>query len=399
MKISVAGGVASYTPGQPMAIAVQITDATKVKYGFELTARLASNKSGGQAGDFTTGADGFTQVLCDDGSAKQNGKACPTQFPVQFIEHTLAGYEASTKGGYTFNFSWTPPAASAGNVILYVAANAGPGDPPVQTPTNVYTSSLTLTPGAASSAPTITPSGVVSHGTNSTTIEPGSWVDIYGSNLSATTRFWNAATEIVNGNLPTSLDGVSVKINGKAAYVYYISGTQINVQAPDDTATGTVNVSVTSGGVTSANVTATIGTVAPVFFTFDGKYAAGVIPSPTGFYNPGPNGYDFVGPAGHFGFNTRPVKKGETLELFATGFGAGNPPVLAGHVFNGASKTVFPVALTLGGVTQTLDAFITGAGVYQVNVTIPANVPTGDLALQAIVNGVQTPTGVVVTVQ
>ena len=402
VKIILPNSATTFVPGQAMQVSVQVTDSAKVKYGFQLTARLASSTSSGQAGDFTTGSDGFTQVLCDDGSTKKNGSLCPAQFPVEFIEHTVNGYEASTKGGYTFTFTWTPPAAaSAGNVILYAAGNAGPGDPPVPTPTNVYSSSVTLTPAAATSnAPAITPSGVVAHGSSSTTIEPGSWVDIYGTSLSQTSRFWNAATEIVNGNLPTSLDNVSVTINNKPAYVYFISPGQINVQAPDDTATGSVNVVVKNSAGTSTSVTATLATVGPTFFTLDGKYAAGVIPAAGGFYLPGTaSSYDLLGISGQYAFNTRPVKKGEVLELYATGFGPGNPAVPAGHVYTSASQTIYPVTLNIGGLTQTINAYITGAGVYQMNVTIPSNVASGDNTLQAMVNNVLTPTGIFITVQ
>ena len=80
-------------------------------------------------------------------------------------------------------------------------------------------------------------------------IEAGSWVMIQGTNLANTFpgRTWRS-DEIVNGNLPTSLDGVSVTIDGKPAFVYYISPTQINVQAPSDTAAGAVNVVVDNNG-------------------------------------------------------------------------------------------------------------------------------------------------------
>ncbi len=86
---------------------------------------------------------------------------------------------------FTYTVNWTPPvSASAGNVTLYVAANCGIGNPPVVTPTNIYTSKLTLTPAAASpNAPTINTSGVVPIFSTSTTIQAGSWVSIYGNNL------------------------------------------------------------------------------------------------------------------------------------------------------------------------------------------------------------------------
>ena len=74
-------------------------------------------------------------------------------------------------------------------------------------------------------------------------IESGSWVTIKGTNLSNTNpgRIWTSS-EIVNGNLPTSLDNTSVSIDGNPAFVYYISPTQLNVQAPNDSTTGTVKV-------------------------------------------------------------------------------------------------------------------------------------------------------------
>jgi uncharacterized protein (TIGR03437 family) len=92
-------------------------------------------------------------------------------------------------------------------------------------------------------------------------------VTIRGTNLANTNpgRTWRT-DEIVNGNLPQSLDNVSVTINGKATYVYYISPTQINVQAPTDTTIGPVDVVVTNNGNVSQSATAQLQAVAPAFF-------------------------------------------------------------------------------------------------------------------------------------
>ena len=102
-------------------------------------------------------------------------------------------------------------------------------------------------------------------------IEAGSWVMIRGTNLANTSpgRTWRTE-EIVNGKLPTSLDGVSVTINGKPAFVEYISPTQINVQAPSDTAVGTVDVVVTNNGAASAPAAAQLQALAPAFFQYPG---------------------------------------------------------------------------------------------------------------------------------
>src|SRR5437773_1236976 len=64
---------------------------------------------------------------------------------------------------------------------------------------------------------------------------PGTWVQIFGANLAGSTRTWDARD--FNGpQAPTSLDGVSVHINGKAGYISAISPEQITVQIPDDDA-------------------------------------------------------------------------------------------------------------------------------------------------------------------
>ena len=52
-------------------------------------------------------------------------------------------------------------------------------------------------------------------------------------------------------NAPTALDGISVSINGKPAYVWYLSQAQLNVQAPEDAATGNVAITVTNCKATS----------------------------------------------------------------------------------------------------------------------------------------------------
>jgi len=72
--------------------------------------------------------------------------------------------------------------------------------------------------------------------------------------------------QFTSGQMPAVLDGVSVTVNGKAAYVYYISPGQINVQAPSDAATGAVSVVVTNNGTVSAQATAQLQTFAPACF-------------------------------------------------------------------------------------------------------------------------------------
>ena len=65
--------------------------------------------------------------------------------------------------------------------------------------------------------PAITANGVVNAAGLQPVIVPNSWVTIFGTNLASKTDNWTHA--IVNGQLPTSLGGVSVTIGGKPAYV------------------------------------------------------------------------------------------------------------------------------------------------------------------------------------
>jgi uncharacterized protein (TIGR03437 family) len=223
-------------------------------------------------------------------------------------------------------------------------------------------------------------------------IEAGSWVTIQGSNLANTYpgRTWTAA-EIVNGNLPTSLDGVSVTIDGKPAFVEYISPTQINVQAPSDSATGAVAVIVDNNGGVSAPSAAQLQAAAPAFFMYGGTSYAVASRS---------TDYALVGnPSAVPG--TVAAKPGDILVLWGTGFGATNPPVAAGTSVSGAPAVVTPPAVTVGGVAAQVISTVlsTGSvGLYQVAIQLPATAPAGAVALQASVGGVQTQAGVLLFV-
>ncbi len=237
--------------------------------------------------------------------------------------------------------------------------------------------------------PSITPGGVVPIDSPVNTIESGSWISIYGSNLAATTATWN-------GDFPMSLGGTSVTIDNRPAYLWYVSPTQINLQVPDDSATGIVNVVVTTP-VGSASSTATLAHYAPSFSLFNAKYPAAIVTT-TGPGNSGA-GYDIIGPSGAFPFPSRPVKTGEILILFGVGFGPTNPPVLAGQLFSGAAPSVTTPQIFIGGMPATvLFAGIVEAGLFQFNVVVP-NAGSGDQILTASVGGATTPTGVYVTLQ
>jgi len=241
--------------------------------------------------------------------------------------------------------------------------------------------------------PSITPGGVVPVASPAGVIQPGEWVSIYGNNLSSGSASWV-------GDFPTSLAGTSVTIDGKAAYLSFVSPAQINVQAPSDTKTDLVQVVVTTEfGSATSNVT--LAQFSPSFFLLDAKHVAGIILRSDGSGAYGGGSYDIIGPTGtSLGYRTVAAKAGDTIELFGTGFGPTNPAVPAGQTFSGAAPTTSPVTIRINNLSATPTfAGLSSAGLYQINVTVPSGLGTGDVSLQASVGGVQTPVGVVVSLQ
>jgi trimeric autotransporter adhesin len=241
--------------------------------------------------------------------------------------------------------------------------------------------------------PSIVSGGIVAVDGLSSVIQPGEWVSIYGANMSSGIATWT-------GNFTTSLGGTSVTIDGKAAYLSFVSPGQINLQAPDDSATGSVPVVVTSGGG-SATSSITLASFAPTFFLLDSKHVAGIILRSDGSGAYGSGSYDIIGPTGNsLGYATVAAKAGDVVALFGTGYGPTNPRVSAGQVYVGAAPTTNPVTLSIAnvGVTPSF-AGLSGAGMYQINLTIPAGLGAGDVPLQASVGGVQTPSSVVISLK
>jgi uncharacterized protein (TIGR03437 family) len=235
-------------------------------------------------------------------------------------------------------------------------------------------------------APSINSGGVSPASSAANVIQPGEWVSIYGNGLAIAPGYWS-------GTFPTSLAGTSVTIDGKPAYLSYVNPGQVNVQAPNDSATGTVPVVVTTS-FGSATSSVTLAQIAPAFFLLDAKHVAGIILHAGG-------GYDIIGPTGtSLGYPTVAAKAGDSIALFGTGFGPTNPPVAPGQTYSGAATALDPVTVKINNISVTTSfAGLSAAGLYQINLIVPAGLGTGDVSLQASVGGAQTPSGVVISLQ
>jgi uncharacterized protein (TIGR03437 family) len=386
-----------YTPGVKQRWTIRVTGAQGAVYGFQASARLASNERSGQAGAFTP-VDATTQVLCQDNRPK-TGSGCRAETPVEFAGHTLAGQ------GNTFVVEWTPPASDVGNVRVYVAGNAGNGNGQPDPGDRIFLNNYTLTP-AAGQEPLPPPqiaagTSVLQAFSGRQGLSSGTYIEIYGSNFTRNTRTWAGSDFTNNGTqAPTELDGVKVSVNGKPAFVYFISPGQINVQTPDDDALGNVNLEVeTASGKSNAAVVnktrVSPALLAPAVFNVGGRQY--VVAQFQDFQT-------YVGRPGLIsGVNFRPARPGEVITIFAVGCGPTNPASPAGQVVSGLRTISSPLQVTFGSTVAQAQGFMApgAVGLCQLNITVP-NVTgdsSGDIRIDATVDNVPTGQTLFTTVQ
>jgi uncharacterized protein (TIGR03437 family) len=397
VKATFPGGL-TYTPGVKQHIIVTISDPVQRVWGFQMTARLSSNTKT-MAGSFAS-TDRFTAIVCG-ATATDPGEVfldfgqpqnCAPSKPLAYVEHTLPGSSRLQAGSQTYEFDWTPPATNVGDIKIYVAGNAANGNAN-ETGDHIYTASYTLTAAAAGNTPAIQSNGVQNGASFQPGIVPDSWITIKGSNLSAVTDTWDK--EIVNGKLPTILDGVTVTVGGKLAYVYYVSPTQINAIAPD-VGSGTMSVTVSNGSSTSPALSANSNPLNPAFFLWPNNQAVATHTDGTWAVKNG----TFAGAT------TVAAKPGEYVVLWGTGFGPTTPAaplgvqIPPGQIYSSSNQVTATVNGTPATVYANSASLAPGfAGLYQLAVQIPANAPDGDLPVVATIAGAQSPTGVVIAVQ
>ncbi len=220
------------------------------------------------------------------------------------------------------------------------------------------------------------------------TIAPNTWVEIKGSGLALDSRVWKTP-DFVNNQLPTQLDNVSATVNGKSAFVFYISPAQINILTPPDPMSGPVQVQVSNNGTPTASFTAQAQSLSPSFFVFNGgPYVAATHV-----------GGAYLGPTTLYPGLTTPAKPGEIAVLYSNGFGPTSTPVVSGSVTQSGSLPNMPI-IKIGGIAATVQfAGLVFPGQYQFNVAIPSNLADGDQPITATYNGQTTQPGTLITIQ
>jgi uncharacterized protein (TIGR03437 family) len=226
-------------------------------------------------------------------------------------------------------------------------------------------------------------------------IGQNAWTEIKGANLAPSSVgagiLWSNAPEFASGRMPTQLGNVSVTVNGKPAYMYYVSGTQINVLTPLDNTVGPVPVVVTSGTISSMPFAGNLRAVAPSFLLSGSThYDAAIHTSGT-----------LVGPVAISvpGFSFTPAQKGETVSLFSTGFGLPVTTLVDGSSSQSGQLPSLPT-VQIGTAPATVTfAGVISPGLYQLNVVVPATAASGDNPLVVSYGGFSSATGVLIAVQ
>jgi uncharacterized protein (TIGR03437 family) len=216
----------------------------------------------------------------------------------------------------------------------------------------------------------LNPQGIVNAGSSApftAGLAPGELLTLYGVNLAPGIQ--RAATI----PLPTTLGNVQVTINGVPAPILYVYPTQLAAIVPYGVVGSIAKVQVFNNNVPSNAVTSWISNTAPGVLT----------QSQNGL------GYgDVIHLNGTLVNAQSPAQIGETVSVYLTGLGAVSPTIADGAAGptdpNALAKAVATITAYIGGVPATIGYAGLApqlAGLYQINLTVPAGLTAGDQSL------------------
>ncbi len=232
--------------------------------------------------------------------------------------------------------------------------------------------------GSIQAPPSFTAAGVMNGASFQPPLAPNTWAMVIGGGLAASSRSW-ASTDLVGGALPTAIDNVSVTVNGVPAEISFVGPSQIDFLIPPTAPVGPAQIQVTSNEQVSALATVNLTLTAPGLFYLTGnKYVVSTHSNGT-----------VTGPTTLIPGSTTPIKAGETISIYGTGLTVNTPGVAA----------ALP-SVTIGGLTaQVIFAGQINAGVTQINLVVPAGLPSGDAAVVASLGGQQSQPNAFLSVQ
>ena len=292
---------------------------------------------------------------------------------------TIVGHERindtfnAAPDGFTFSGTY-PSSATSGSYtdssgsVQYTLGNGGA----IRIATGI---GPFLGMSVAVKAPTLTGAGVYLNPTGvanaasaapfTAGVSPGEFIVLYGSSLAPNTAVASTVP------FPTTLNGVQVMVNGTPAPIFYVSPTQISIIVPYGITVAVAQIQVVNNGSASNSVTEPVQTTTPGVFTLSANgLGAGAIEHADG---------TVVSAA-------KPAQPGETVAVFVSGLGSVFPAVTEGSP--GPTDTLSNTNNTIGAYVDGVPATVAYsglapylAGLYQVNITIPAGIKDGDHTL------------------
>jgi uncharacterized protein (TIGR03437 family) len=260
-------------------------------------------------------------------------------------------------GNGTWSGTWVPVAVSASFTARGDALQAG----------LTGSSSVSAQVLANPAVPVISPGGVVSSIDFSSAPSVGQLVSIFGSNL-ADSQLSSPVP------LPAQLGNTSVTLTtGESLPILFVNSQLINVLIPYDVPLNTgLQMAVQRGPAVSVPVPLAVFAATPAIVSENGSGSG-----QGDVFVIGAGGVETLADQNH------PATAGNAVVIYCVGLGAVNPTITAGQTasLSTLSYVNAPVTVTFGNVPAAAGfAGLTPGeiGLYQINATIPAGVPTGN---------------------
>jgi uncharacterized protein (TIGR03437 family) len=299
---------------------------------------------------------GVQASVADDCGSPLNSGAAVAYFPDGDPSVSL-----TSLGRGVWSGTWLPHNAAGGTATVGVMASSA-------TPGLYGSAAIAGSVLADVKVPVISAGGAVSAASLAANapLAPGGYISIFGKNLASGSH---AADQLP---LDTTLGGTQVLLGTELLPLQYAGNGQINAVIPYDIQVNTPQqLLVAENGAYSMPETVLLAPAQPAVFTQNqtGSGAGAIMVVKA-------DGTQFLNTA------SAPATAGDALVIYCSGLGAVTPAVAAGSAAPSSplSKTVNDVTVSIGG--RNVEPFFAGltpgyAGLYQVNVIVPAGIATG----------------------